>query len=189
MVALFSLFSRNRARRTGGAERRFVKSRRGSAAVEFALVAFPFFLLIMSIIEIGIIGVSSQSLKNGVRDTARLALVGEAQCMDRSEMIETICDNSALLPQCSQRLDLRQSVFPTGWQSNFDEQISAIPEGASEEFQRPQGGDIVVVLAGYRWDLMSPILEPVLGDEEGDFRFRQSFAFQTEAFQVRTCDE
>lgn len=46
---------------------------------------------------------------------------------------------------------------------------------------------MVVVQARYRWSVISPIVTPFLADDNGDFTFQQSFAFQAEAFDTPDC--
>jgi Flp pilus assembly protein TadG len=59
--------------------RRFGRSRRGSAAVEFALVAPVFFALLFAIIETAIMFFASQVLETAAQNSARLIETGQAQ--------------------------------------------------------------------------------------------------------------
>src|SRR5258707_11028519 len=58
---------------------RFRRNRRGSAAVEFALVAPVFFALLFAIIETAIIFFASQVLETVTQNSARMILTGQAQ--------------------------------------------------------------------------------------------------------------
>src|ERR1700731_5367557 len=58
---------------------RFRRNRRGSAAVEFALVAPVFFALLFAIIETGIMFFASQVLETVTQDAARQVMTGQAQ--------------------------------------------------------------------------------------------------------------
>ena len=58
---------------------RFGRSRRGSAAVEFALVAPVFFALLFAIIESAIVFFAGQVLETITQDSARLIATGQAQ--------------------------------------------------------------------------------------------------------------
>jgi Flp pilus assembly protein TadG len=49
---------------------RFIRSRRASSAIEFAIVAAPFFYLIMAIIQVGIFYMAQSALDTGVIKTA-----------------------------------------------------------------------------------------------------------------------
>jgi Flp pilus assembly protein TadG len=59
--------------------RRFARARRGSAAVEFALVLMPFFLLTFGLAEVSMIGFAQTSLDFAVSETARQIRTGQAQ--------------------------------------------------------------------------------------------------------------
>jgi Flp pilus assembly protein TadG len=59
--------------------RRFRRSRAGSAAVEFALIAPVFFALLFAIIEVAIMFFASQVLETVCQDSARALMTGQAQ--------------------------------------------------------------------------------------------------------------
>src|SRR3954464_12723717 len=59
--------------------RRFRRNRRGSAAVEFALVAPIFFGLLFAIIELAMVFFAGQVLETATQDSARLIMTGQAQ--------------------------------------------------------------------------------------------------------------
>jgi Flp pilus assembly protein TadG len=61
---------------TRNALRRFRRNRRGSAAVEFALVAPVFFALLFAIIETSIVFFAGQVLETITQDAARTILTG-----------------------------------------------------------------------------------------------------------------
>src|SRR3984957_11583012 len=59
--------------------RRFRRNRRGSAAVEFALIAPVFFALLFAIIETAIMFFASQILETVAQESARQIMTGQAQ--------------------------------------------------------------------------------------------------------------
>src|ERR1039457_1380631 len=59
--------------------RRFRRSRRGSAAVEFALVAPVFFALLFAIIETAVVFCAGQVLETITQNSARMLMTGQAQ--------------------------------------------------------------------------------------------------------------
>ncbi len=59
--------------------RAWLRNDRGSAAVEFALVAVPFFMFILGIIGVGLFFFTSNSLEHGVEAAARQIRTGQAQ--------------------------------------------------------------------------------------------------------------
>src|SRR5436305_2220296 len=83
--------------------RRFRRNRRGSAAVEFALIAPIFFALLFAIFETALVFFAGQVLENGVQDSGRLLFTNQANCngMSQSDFKQKICDRVSALMSCS----------------------------------------------------------------------------------------
>jgi Flp pilus assembly protein TadG len=79
--------------------RRFRRNRRGSAAVEFALVAPVFFALLFAIIETAIVFFAGQVLETGVQDSSRL--IYTSQSVTASSFKQDVCDRVAVLFTCA----------------------------------------------------------------------------------------
>ncbi len=58
--------------------RRFGRDRRGATAIEFALIALPFFALMMAILETFLTFFASQTIETAVNRGARLIRTGQA---------------------------------------------------------------------------------------------------------------
>jgi Flp pilus assembly protein TadG len=84
--------------------RRFGRNRRGSAAVEFALVAPVFFALLFAVIETAIMLFASQVLESAAQDAARQILTGQSQAAGYTSAQFTtnvICNTSQPLFNCN----------------------------------------------------------------------------------------
>ena len=84
--------------------RRFRRNRRGSAAVEFALVAPVFFALLFAIIETAIVFFASQVLETITQDSARMIMTGQAQTagLHRRRSFKTyVCSQIPALFDCA----------------------------------------------------------------------------------------
>ena len=57
----------------------FVRNQRGATAVEFGILAFPFFAIMGAILETSMVFLSGQILESAVQDTSRLLRTGEAK--------------------------------------------------------------------------------------------------------------
>lgn len=103
----FSLFSR------------FRRDLRGATAVEFALIALPFFSIIMAILELGLVMLQGALLEVGVEMAARKIYTGEVQSDAgnskltpvemRQKIKDDICDEVLNLISCA---DLAIDVRP-----------------------------------------------------------------------------
>src|SRR3954447_21573898 len=82
--------------------RRFRRSRRGSAAVEFALVAPIFFALLFAIIETAIVFFAGQVLETVTQDSARMIMTGQAQSggYSQSQFKTYVCGKVSILFDC-----------------------------------------------------------------------------------------
>ena len=85
-----------------GTWRRFRRNRRGSAAVEFALVAPAFFALLFAIIETGIMFLAGQVLESVNQSSARMILTGQAQTQSftQTQFANYVCSQVPALFTC-----------------------------------------------------------------------------------------
>ena len=85
--------------------RRFRHNRRGSAMVEFALVAPIFFALLFAIIEVAMVFYASQVLETVTQDTARQIFTGQAQGanMTAAQFKSSLCGRAVALFDCQCR--------------------------------------------------------------------------------------
>lgn len=162
-----------RLRRAAG---RWRRAREGVTALEFAMVAPALFLVVTAIIEVALITFSTGTLRTGVNHAGRQIRVGQAQCFTDQDIIKSICAKASFLPQCLDRIAIERAVFPVGFAG----------EGVADGETHPS--DVVLIGATYRWKVVSPGLNPFFADDNGDFKFRQSFVFKTEEYIVESCE-
>jgi Flp pilus assembly protein TadG len=142
---------------TKKALRRFRRNRRGSAAVEFALVAPVFFALLFAILETGIVFFAGQVLESVTQDSARTIMTGQAQtsALTQAQFKTNVCSRISVLFDCANGIyvDVRSySAFasvditaPIDSSGNFVNNMQYSPGAA---------GDIVVVRLFYQWPLI-----------------------------------
>ena len=158
--------------------------RRGVVTVEFMLVATPFLVLILGAIEIGMIALSSATLRNGVHDAARIVRTNSEGCVTQERIEELVCENTMFAPGCAERLEATRRVLNDGWSSTGADFVG---QADDEDNNQAAGGNVVVVTAVYPWRTVSPLIGVIMGDENGELRFNQRFVFQTEPFGDAAC--
>ena len=86
--------------------RRMIKSENGAAAVEFSLVAFPFFMVMGCICETGIMLFTEYSIQAGVQDAARQIRTGQAQnsSLSAENFKSKICEITGIVIDCESKL-------------------------------------------------------------------------------------
>jgi Flp pilus assembly protein TadG len=82
---------------------RFEKSERGVAAIEFALLAPPFFLILGAIMETGLMLFSEYTIQESVQEAARLVRTGQVQAasMTATDFKNKICNTVSTILNCT----------------------------------------------------------------------------------------
>ena len=187
-------------RRRRRALSRFRDSRDGTAAIEFALLAFPFFLLIFATIEAFIAFAGEQLLENAVDTMGRQVRTGQIKNLTEEEFRTKFCAEISLMIKCAaeedpadQKLYLDVREF-----ANFSDIPNYIPKVGSEQFAdldpssfgySPGGPkSINIVRAYYRWEVMTDLVRPFIttirkqGEMPRDYLMVATAAFRNENY-------
>lgn len=85
--------------------RRYLKNREGTAAIEFAILAIPFFMLLFAILELAIVFFINSTLSHAVSEAGRQIRVGNFQsCGTQDSFKNLVCTNMRGLGNCNKRL-------------------------------------------------------------------------------------
>ncbi|MEL7546460.1 MAG: TadE/TadG family type IV pilus assembly protein [Pseudomonadota bacterium] len=153
---------------------RGAKNESGVAAVEFALIATPMFILIFGLLELCMVFLFSAMLEHGTNEAARLIRTGQVQNanLEKDAFKTAVCDELYDLFDCENSLHVDvQSV------SNFASANSLDPLDTDRNvdptvftFQPGGAGDIILVRTFYEWDLITPVLSLPLSNMNGQKR-------------------
>lgn len=153
------------------------KDRKGATAIEFAIIALPFFMLFIGIIEIGLTIFVDSSLNSAVRTVARHGVssgysnFNQIEPIMQSHMSGTYRDISS----DSEDIKFRMVVIPD---------VGTIGSGASTVLQEysqdpesifttaptgippidSQKGKVVIYAAKYKWNGFTNLMAPILPD-------------------------
>jgi Flp pilus assembly protein TadG len=177
--------------------RRFAKSDSGATAVEFSLVAFPFFILMGCICETGIMLFTEYSIQAGVQEAAREIRTGQAQTagLNAAGFKSKICEITGIVIDCESDLTVYvrpantftslASVLPTYMN------VGAKPDGTPNPTSYDCGGpsQAAGVIATYDWDFTMPFMTFLGNINGGEKRRLYGLAiFQNEPFSsTGTC--
>jgi Flp pilus assembly protein TadG len=141
----------------------FARDRSGASALEFALVAVPFLLLIFAVIEVGLVYFANFTLENAVSRGARLIRTGQVQTQQFSadKFKAEVCKSLGAPLSCAElKLDVRKFTdFSSAELTNPLDRNGAMKSGFS--YEPGLGGDIVVVRAFYEWTLAAKLPKEV----------------------------
>src|SRR5271166_2867921 len=133
------------------------RERTAATMVEFALIAIPFFMLIIGIIEVGLIFWAGYELENATASAARLVRTGQAQNSGYTvtQLQAQLCQNVVILSSCTTKVQLSVQTFST-----FAGITAPSPVDQNGKLQTsfpysPGGpGAIVLLTAYYEWPLV-----------------------------------
>jgi pilus assembly protein Flp/PilA len=150
--------SRRNTRRWRGLVQ-FRRHQGGATAVEFGLIAIPFFALIFAVIEMALMFWTNQELETAVSQISRQLLTGESKqrynntdpAQNTAKFKQDICDFASQLLDCSKlTVDVRTyasfAAAQTGTAGSNPLQGGALNTDGFG-YTQPQGGQIVVVRA------------------------------------------
>ena len=163
---------RHGAQRATALIARFAHDRDGAAAVELALVATPFFMLLFGIIELALIFLVSSSLENATMEAARTIRTGQLQTggsATATAFKTAICNNFGWLQSdCSANLSVDVRTFATFQSVTAPQPVTnGVFNPAALTFTPGGPTDIVVVRAYYQWPLIAPLMDQALQQLSG----------------------
>jgi Flp pilus assembly protein TadG len=179
------------------------ESIRGSAAVEFAMVAPVFFLLLMGTVEAGIIFFAQSSLQNAVNDVARTVRTGQTNCFSTDsggscvaitplQFRTQICDEVGVLLQDCNGSSLQFDV--SAYSAGFSAATNTSPLDVSNNlpvltnFNLGNACEVVLVRAFYKWPVFTPMLDFFLANMSGNSHLLSTAAaFRNEPYSNSTA--
>lgn len=168
--------------------RRRKRDREGSTAVEFALIALPFFVLLFGILEVGLLLLLDAVVETSVSDAGRLIRTGQAQqqAMTPQLIKQKLCDQmSVFAGDCPSRayIDVRvveafsNPVAP-------DPFASGVFDPSTLDFKPGGPGDRVLVRIWYQHPVVTPFIAQALTrTEDQKVWLTTSLAFRNEPYQ------
>ncbi len=162
--------------------KRLRKQKDGATAVEFALVAPIFFLLMMGIVEFSLIMFASSVVENATTMAARYGITGDNYSapdafqqntagLSREAFIESAIKDlsSGLLDP--EKVDITHKTF------------SSLGSGAqTSSGAYGDGGDTVLYTVTYAWPIFTPLFGEFFADGDGNFTITSAVLVANEEF-------
>ncbi|MBB3162677.1 pilus assembly protein [Rhizobium laguerreae] len=188
--------------------RALARSREGAAAIEFALLAIPYFLVIFAILETFVAFAAEELVSNGVDTMSRRMRTGQITYnlgrttdMNQAQFRQAFCDEISILIRCSatevatpSKLYLDVQTFST-----FSAIPTTIPKVSTDKYAdinpaafkyTPGGaGTINMLRAYYRWEIITDLVRPYIttirpsgGSMPSQYLIVGTAAFQNEQY-------
>lgn len=140
--------------------RALARDERGVTAVEFGILALPFFTLIFAIIETAMMFFAQQVLDSAVEDASRMVRTGQAQAQgyDISAFRNYMCGYTFNLFNCSNiviKVQTLSSFSAANTNASVETcNLTTCTWSVTSSFTPGVGRNIIQVSAYYRWPLM-----------------------------------
>ncbi len=161
----------------------FLKDERGANAVEFALLALPFFGLILGVIQLGLIFLAGQSLDQAVDNAAREIRTGQVRSINTAVDVfsTSLCDDIPIIMGCENNIEVSVQSFTsladTSSTTLFVDNVPVI----TGDFDTGNGGDLVVISVAVSIPIVAGSLFGA-GNNNGSSRLSTSLVFTNENF-------
>ncbi len=183
--------------------RRLGRARRGSTMVQFA-IAFPIFvLLVVGLIEVAMVLFVTSLMEGGLREAARFGITGFLPGdQTRVERILAIVEDHMQGLVDMDQVGISFLVYPSfndvGQPEPFADENGNGSYDSGEAYSDINGngqwdpdmgaaglggsGDIVLYTLEYDWELMTGLLDPLMGDADGRLGLTASIVVRNEPF-------
>lgn len=153
---------------------------KGSAAIEFAMVAPVFFLILLGTFEAAIMFFSQAALQNGMTDVGRLIRTGQAACytmsagacvpMTKLEFRTQLCDRITPLIPCDSNLQIDVQAYPSYGSVSFGAPLNSngTLNTTLDNYITGNACDVVLARAFYTSSVITPVLNWWLVNMAGD---------------------
>lgn len=165
----------------------FWADRSGITAIEFSMIAVPFFVLALGIIEVGLSHFANRMVDNAVISASRLIRTGQADQggLSASDFKDQICGFLPTFMCNTDRIYVEVTAVDTfadaaSTDSLYDD------EGNLRDttgFDVGEAGGIVVVNVIYKWPMMTSSLEFDHADHNGERHLTSTMVFRNEPYE------
>jgi Flp pilus assembly protein TadG len=162
--------------------------RKGSAAIEFAIIAPVFFLFLMGVLEVGTMYVANSVLQKATDDAGRYIRTGQAQAasMTQDQFRTYLCGKISALLNCDSNLQIDVRDYSTSYSSaNYSSPYGSDGnlDPTYNNYNTGTAGDVILVRVFYQWTPMTPLISPLLKNEaNGKHLLAATAAFTNEPF-------
>lgn len=157
----------------------------GVTAVEFSLLFAPYMMLTLGIIEVSMMFLSASLLEGATNDAARLIRTGQ---MQESGSSPEDAFNDALCSFAMAFVDCNDITVEVQQLTSFNDFSSMSPTFDGDGNLVSNGVDIggssdrVLIRTAYRYNMMTPLVGPLLSGGSGSKLFMSTIVFQTEPY-------
>ena len=156
----------------------------GSAAIEFAIVSFPFFLLLAALIEVSIYFFAGQMLESAADRVGRQIRTGQLDSTLTAAQLKTeICDQASLLFDCNKILVDLNTAATFGGMGAPPGPVGGVLDPANFNYAAPGPERIMRLTVTYEWRIFANYVAAHFADlASGNALLTAITVFRTEPY-------
>ena len=159
-------------------------SRRGTAAIEMAMLLLPFAMVLVGVFEVGIHVGRYAILQDAVKTASRLITTGQITSSDKVKFLNSISQNTyGIIDANTLSVFVNAydsfSAIPVAFQTAFNSSGNA----SNQSFQTGTGNQVVVVRVSYWYSFETPLVSSLFSSSSSSSSiFTTTLVFRNEPF-------
>ena len=166
---------------------RWIKRKEGTTAIEFSLMAIPYVMLTIGIIELSIMYAAASLLEGATSSASRMVRTGQIQqsgvAQPEDAFREAMCNYATVLIRCDdiviEAVPLASFSDAEDMQPQYDEDGNLLSRG----FALGGSNDRVLIRVAYRYSMMTPFIGPLLVGPSNSRLFMSTIVLQSEPYE------
>jgi Flp pilus assembly protein TadG len=163
------------------------RKKEGTTAIEFALLAMPYLMLSLAIIELSLMYASASLLEGATDSAARMLRTGQIQqsgsADPEGDFRDAMCDFATVLINCN---DVTIEVMAMDSYGDYDS-MAPVYDGdgnmISQGFDAGGSNDRMLIRVAYRYEMVTPLVGPLLNGPGGGTQFISTIVLQSEPYE------
>ncbi len=158
----------------------------GSTAIEFSMLVMPFLMIMFGIIEMSLMFVSASFLEFATDGAARTIRTGQLQQAggdSQQQFRDALCERSVVLVDCN------EMTIEVMTLDSYDDYTDAVYDAdgnlVTSGFDAGGASDRVLIRVAYRYEMLTPIVGPLLHGSDGATVFVSTIVLQTEPYEFQ----
>lgn len=166
--------------------RRLYRRDDGATAIEFSLLFMPYMLISLGIMELSLMFASASLLEGATDSASRLIRTGSIQ--QSGEDPETLF-RDAMCAFATVLIECEDVIIDVSVMDNYGDFIDPTYDAdgnlVSNGFDAGGSNDKVLIRVAYRYEMMTPVVGPLLNGPGGETVFVSTIVLQTEPYEFQ----
>ncbi len=165
---------------------KWIRRKDGATAIEFSMLFMPYLLISLGIIELSLMFLSASLVEGATDSAARLIKTGKVQQTngDPEQMFrDALCQFATVLVDCNDMVIEVTTInsYNDFSAATYDADGNLVPQ----PFDPGESNSKVVIRVAYRYQMITPLVGPLLNGPGGSTLFVSTIVMQSEPYEFQ----